>query len=524
MGRVGRRTIAATLAALALLASWAAPRLSAQLNERHSGPPRVLLLGDSVMDQQGSAAALLLRENGIDAFAHGAWGTGLLTREQYDFGHTILAPPRSPDDWDWLTKGREYVDTMRPDLVVVYLDHNYWPPLPRDAAGHEITDLRTPAGQQMIATQARAFIHILRRHGARVAFVTPVPMTKADPAADNAIWPAYLPVLREEHASIIDIRPALAGANGTRIEAKPDCTGAPTLVRPPGDIHLTRYGAGRSATRLAAAIAALLGRDLHGDARARRPHDDARSDRDRPGLLDRELRRRGIRLRRRPAHHERRAPGRQRGDRRDARAQRAVARDERRADPRRGGAPALQFSTAAGAPLVAATGIAGGHGVLATTAGGEVIAAGRAIAAGGAERLGSPVVAVVADPAGRGYWLVSKQGTVVARGGASALGSSTASTSPVVGMTASATGHGYLLVRADGHVLAFGDARAAGDAAHPPLKPGTLAVLAPTQPSVAIVRGARAAATGSSTTTERCTRFGGAARLGGTGNLALFTP
>src|SRR5512144_2137531 len=39
---------------------------------------RVLLLGDSVMDQQGSAAAFLLRQAGVDAHSVGLWGSGLL--------------------------------------------------------------------------------------------------------------------------------------------------------------------------------------------------------------------------------------------------------------------------------------------------------------------------------------------------------------------------------------------------------------------------------------------------------------
>src|SRR5262245_59879871 len=52
---------------------------------------RVLFLGDSVMDQQGSAAAFLLRQHGVNARAVGLWGSGLLTQDQYDYGVTKLS-------------------------------------------------------------------------------------------------------------------------------------------------------------------------------------------------------------------------------------------------------------------------------------------------------------------------------------------------------------------------------------------------------------------------------------------------
>src|SRR5450631_1752714 len=55
----------------------------------HVPAPKVLFIGDSLMDQQGSAAAFLLRQNGINAKSLGEWGTSLLTRDEYDNGRTI---------------------------------------------------------------------------------------------------------------------------------------------------------------------------------------------------------------------------------------------------------------------------------------------------------------------------------------------------------------------------------------------------------------------------------------------------
>ena len=59
------------------------------LRPRPAGPPRVLLIGDSVLDQQGSAAAFLLRQHGVDARAVGIWGSGLLSIDQYDLAASL---------------------------------------------------------------------------------------------------------------------------------------------------------------------------------------------------------------------------------------------------------------------------------------------------------------------------------------------------------------------------------------------------------------------------------------------------
>ena len=147
-----------------------------------------------------------------------------------------------------LARAKQEIARFDPDVVGVYLNHNYWPPFPRDELGQPITDLWSPAGQRMIARQVRALITILRARGARVFFVTPIPagITRdPDPDAWNPIWHGYLPVLHALHVPIADTATPLEGVDGLRVETKPACDGTQERVRPPDDLHLTRLGAGR---------------------------------------------------------------------------------------------------------------------------------------------------------------------------------------------------------------------------------------------------------------------------------------
>ena len=87
------------------------------------------------------------------------------------------------------------------------MNHNYWPPFPRDAAGRPITDLSSPSGQRMIGQQARALVTILRARGAKVFFISPVPAgagTDPDPGDWNPIWHGYLTVLHAMHVAIAE--------------------------------------------------------------------------------------------------------------------------------------------------------------------------------------------------------------------------------------------------------------------------------------------------------------------------------
>ncbi|HSD09606.1 MAG TPA: hypothetical protein VLF14_01380, partial [Candidatus Binatia bacterium] len=101
----------------------------------YSGRPlRVLLVGDSVLDQMGSHAQIALRQAGAEVLTVGRWGSALFTRDQYDFGAVAANPPPGT----WLGDAPGLIDDFDPDVVAIYLNHNYWPPAPRDAQGNPI--------------------------------------------------------------------------------------------------------------------------------------------------------------------------------------------------------------------------------------------------------------------------------------------------------------------------------------------------------------------------------------------------
>jgi hypothetical protein len=516
-GRLGRRVAAITLLAVAGMAAWAAPVVRADLNEADRRP-RVLMLGDSILDQHGNPAAVLLRAAGIETEVHGAWGTGLLTREQYDFGDTV-PNPATHTAFNWLIEGPKLVEQMRPDLVVVYLDHNYWEPFPRDAAGNEIRDLRTPAAQAMIGTQARAFIERLRHDGADVVFVAPVPGSGNHPQNDNAIWAGYLPVLRALHVGIIDIRSALAGEDGRRVETKPDCTGTATRVRPENDLHLTRFGAGRAATALATGVAQRFGRELHGDPA---PGDHTATivpaaANDGYWIIgcDGGVYPVGNAT---PLPGEHPAPGDPviGAARAGARGLWLVTRAGRVL--RRGDAPALSFSSVPG-PLVDAAGT--GNGIVAVDGQGRVAVAGGATWAGDAPA-GAPPIAIASLPVSAGYWIVTADGGVHGFGTARSYGAAAnLPLAPIIGIAATASGNGYWLTRVNGAIEAFGDAASFAPVVKEDASKGGTAAVTPDAASVAIVAGANGVwiVDDNGAVHGR----GDAPELGGTGNLALFT-
>jgi hypothetical protein len=152
------------------------------------------------------------------------------------------------------------------------------------------------------------------------------------------------------------------------------------------------------------------------------------------------------------------------------------------------------------------------------------VVAGTAVAHGNAEGLRAPVAGLALHPNDNGYWMVTADGSVLAFGNASTHGAArTTFYAPIEGIASSRTGNGYFVVSTDGHVQAFGDAHAAGDAPHPDPAKGGLGQLVPARPSVGI---ASNGAGGYWIVDENgaVRAFGGAPKLGGTGNLAMLTP
>jgi hypothetical protein len=490
------------------------PSTSVAYSPTRSRVPRVLLLGDSVLDQQGSAAAFLLRQAGVNAHVVGLWGSGLLTVDQYDNGKTELSGM-------WFARARAEIARLRPDLVGVYLNHNYWPPFPHDANGRSITDLWSDEGQTMIRRQARAFITLLRSHGSRVFFVAPIP------SGPNAIWHAYAPLLRAMDVPVADSRAPLANADGSRAETTESCDGSRQRVRPEGDLHLTRFGAGRAGTALATYIAARLRVDLR----------DAAAPGERTVALVPRADGRGYWLvacdgsvyhfgsapplggaRAAVAGHggvvaAARTPG--------GRGLWLVTADGTIAGL--GDALPLAFTTRPKAPVTSAAAVPHTIGLWAATATGEVLRAGNATSFGKRTRTSAPVVGIAASPDGRGYLLATATGNVYGFGNAHARGRAPSGAS-IVGIAPAADGRGYWLTAAGGRVFAHGSARLRGTGVWKPSSAPWAAVAPPPGPTVGIT-----ARPGSDAgywvfgSTGRVVARGDARPYGGDNNLALFT-
>jgi hypothetical protein len=496
--------------------------------------PRVLLMGDSLMDQQGSAAAFELRQVGVDAKSLGAWGTSLLTRDQYDFGKSIPTG-------GWLKRASDQIATFDPDVVAVYLNHNYWPPYPRDATGTVIDSgkgLWTPPGQLMLRTQATALITILRSRGARVFFVSPIPagqIANPDPDLWSPIWHGYQPVLKAMHVPVINSATPLEGANGLRVETKPSCTGSPERIRAPGDLHMTRYGAGRAGTDLAAAIARIVGANVDGNA-APGDYTSALVPVPTGGgywLIGCD----GSVYHFGKAAHLAGAHAAIAGHRGVAAAAATpdgkglwlVATDGTIVPI--GDATPMHFRVKPARPVTGAAATADGTGLVATTDTGAVVTAGTGRSYGSLAhgRLHGRIADIEPTHDGKGYWLSDTAGDVFGFGDAHSYGSmgpagGHAPAGTIVGMAATNDSRGYWEVSSDGSIFAFGDARFLGTAhwVTPPY-PYSVLRLVP-GPAVDIV-----AAPGTKQgywvigNTGRVTNAGAAVGAGGTSALAMST-
>lgn len=399
------------------------------------GPPRALIFGDSIADQAGSSAAFALEQVGIEADVMSLWGQGLFTRGEYDMGATNPDPP----DGTMMAAASQAVADFDPDVVAVYTNHNYWPPYPRDAAGRPI-QLGSPQFAAMARAQLAELTRRLSARGASVYLVEPVPVDGSDTADDNPIWSSYVSVRQELRLGVIAAGDAVASPSGTRVDAMPGCAGRDVEVRPPGDLHLTYFGAGRMGTALARQLAGILGV----------PPQGMRAPADAPVTM--------LPL---------------------GSGYRLVTCDGG-TYPFGVGASAfgrldLGADRPPGDPIAAATMVPPGDRVWAVTAGGHVVESGGAPLLGDVELAdGERAVGIAATSTGRGYWIATSRGRVQAFGDASSLGEGggTRSGEAVVAMAGTPDHRGYWLLFDSGRVAGSGTAREAGDLrSDPPAAP-----------------------------------------------------
>ena len=248
-----RRPTAATALALGLLAAAVAsgaPSVPAAARQEVAGP-RVLLLGDSVLDQLGPPAAGTLRRLGAAVVVDGVWGSGLLTRSQYDLGQ----PTPDGEGGSWFRRADAEVAAFAPSIIGVSLNHNFFEPWPRDAFGRDISDPGSPAFRTMVRQQIRLFVERLSVGGATVALIAPPPH---DPADALPIWDVYAEVAAADGIPVVDAGRVLTDGSGRWSELRPDCAGVLRAVHLDGT-HLSPWASGVMGTALGRDIAELAG-------------------------------------------------------------------------------------------------------------------------------------------------------------------------------------------------------------------------------------------------------------------------
>jgi len=193
------------------------------------GPRRVLLVGDSVMNQTGGALTNILRED--DVRNEGVNGSGLLT----------------PDYLDWPAQLRRLLDRFDPDVVVFLFVGNFdlgTGETYTTADGHVIESRRDPAFPRAWQAQAQRMTDLAEEAGADVVWVLPPPMQDA---ADQALIEQLRAGYEDLGTTTVDANEVLADDDGGFLAEADD--GTPLRNR--DGVHLANEGARRLARLVA---------------------------------------------------------------------------------------------------------------------------------------------------------------------------------------------------------------------------------------------------------------------------------
>jgi hypothetical protein len=185
------------------------------------GPRRVLLVGDSVMNQTGAALTNILRDD--DVRNEGVNGSGLLT----------------PNYLDWPAQLRRLLDRFDPDVVVFLFVGNFdlgTGEVFTTADGHEIESRRDPAFYRAWQAQAQRMTDQAEEAGAEIIWVLPPPM---EDAADQAQVTHLRAAYEDLGTTTVDANDVLADADGDFLADTPD--GTP--LRNEDGVHLANEGA-----------------------------------------------------------------------------------------------------------------------------------------------------------------------------------------------------------------------------------------------------------------------------------------
>jgi hypothetical protein len=452
LGRAARGAVALVVGAVVGIGQAVVTSGPAHADTGGAGS-RVMLLGDSILEQSADAAVAALAGHGVRTTVDARGGTGLL------------------NGFDWMAHAAELVAAERPDVIVAVFSGNYFPPHVLGADGAEIFH-GTPAFFAAWEAAADRFMAAVTATGAQVLWIKAPPMRAPYVSASNdGVWAAYQRMaLRWPQAHLLDAGAVLAGPDGRFALDVPACDGGRVAVRDDDGVHLAPAGGVRLGGAIAAGVLDLLGGHPVSPPRttgvaAITPVGGGY----RVTSCAGEIADLGVAPLAVPWGNVAGgapvvgAATTQSGDGEwivDARGRVRTAGDARHHGDLVG--------TRLQRPVVGMAAMPTGDGYWLVAADGGIFTFGDApfLGSTGDLRLRAPIVGMAPTPSGRGYWLVAADGGIFAFGDAPFLGSTggLALHSPVVGMAATPSGLGYRLVAADGGIFAFGDAPFLGSA------------------------------------------------------------
>jgi hypothetical protein len=185
------------------------------------GVHRVLLIGDSIMDEASCSIAESLAGIGIETSRHGIFGSGLLSGPV-----------------DWRVNARDLLATEKPEAVVAIFVGNFLPPQLPGIAPASIR-LDTPEFFVAWQRQAAALSQQVHDAHARMYWVSPPPIAHTGLSHAQRLFDGYRNIPGDH---TLDSGDSLAGAGRSEVPAKKTC-GRVRVIRAPDGIHLTADGA-----------------------------------------------------------------------------------------------------------------------------------------------------------------------------------------------------------------------------------------------------------------------------------------
>lgn len=200
------------------------------------GVDRVMLIGDSIMDEASCAVAESLSGLGVETSRRAVGGSGLLN---------------SP--LDWVTTAERLLAAEKPDVVLAVFVGNYIPPAP-DASGRRI-EIDSPEFFAAWQQRAEELSRVVRAAGAQLYWVSPPPIERPPLSHAGRLFEGYTKI---EGDRSLNAGEALAGDDGEHVADTITC-GRRRAIRAWDGTHLTADGARIYGQSIAHELSADLG-------------------------------------------------------------------------------------------------------------------------------------------------------------------------------------------------------------------------------------------------------------------------